>query len=103
MCRCGRTSPLLGHPLVTPADQMSQRGGPPAGPPALHVPIAGTRFRAHRTTLGATRPANVKFVTVSEIAAGYRTTRERLSELVRALSDEEVRRPVPACPAWDVH
>jgi uncharacterized protein (TIGR03083 family) len=42
-------------------------------------------------------------VTVSEIAIGYRTTRERLSELVRGLSDEELRRMVPACPAWDVH
>jgi uncharacterized protein (TIGR03083 family) len=34
---------------------------------------------------------------------GYRTTRERLSELVRSLGDEELRRTVPACPAWDVH
>jgi uncharacterized protein (TIGR03083 family) len=42
-------------------------------------------------------------VTVSEIAIGYRTTRERLSELVRSLSDEDLRRTVPACPAWDVH
>jgi uncharacterized protein (TIGR03083 family) len=42
-------------------------------------------------------------VTVSDIAIGYRITRERLSELVRGLSDEELRRTVPACPAWDVH
>jgi uncharacterized protein (TIGR03083 family) len=42
-------------------------------------------------------------VTVSDIAIGYRTTRERLSELVCGLTDEELRRTVPACPAWDVH
>jgi uncharacterized protein (TIGR03083 family) len=42
-------------------------------------------------------------VTVSEIAMGYRTTRERLSELVRPLRDQDLRRTVPACPAWDVH
>jgi uncharacterized protein (TIGR03083 family) len=42
-------------------------------------------------------------VAVSEIAIGYQTTRERLSELVLSLSDEDLRRNVPACPAWDVH
>jgi uncharacterized protein (TIGR03083 family) len=42
-------------------------------------------------------------VTVSEISIGYRTARERLSELVRPLGDEDLRRTVPACPAWDVH
>lgn len=42
-------------------------------------------------------------MTVSEIAIGYRTTRERLSDFVRLLGDEELYRTVPACPAWDVH
>jgi uncharacterized protein (TIGR03083 family) len=42
-------------------------------------------------------------VTVSGIAIGYRTTRERLSDLVRPLKDEDLSRTVPACPAWDVH
>ncbi len=42
-------------------------------------------------------------MTGSEIARGYRTTRERLSELVLGLNDEDLRRTVPACPAWDVH
>jgi uncharacterized protein (TIGR03083 family) len=42
-------------------------------------------------------------VTVSEIAIGYATTRERLTELVRPLRDEDLHRTVSACPAWDVH
>lgn len=42
-------------------------------------------------------------MTVSEIAIGYRTTRQRVSELVGGLKDDEWGRMVPACPAWDVH
>ena len=33
----------------------------------------------------------------------YRTARLRVTELVRALDDEDLRRPVPACPGWTVH
>jgi uncharacterized protein (TIGR03083 family) len=50
-----------------------------------------------------TRRTSVGPVTVSEIAIGYQNARERLSDLVRGLSDEDLHRTVPACPAWDVH
>jgi uncharacterized protein (TIGR03083 family) len=33
----------------------------------------------------------------------YAATRERVDALVRSLDDEQVARPVPACPGWSVH
>jgi uncharacterized protein (TIGR03083 family) len=40
---------------------------------------------------------------VPELSAGYHETRRRVSDLVRELDDAAFKRPVPACPAWDVH
>jgi uncharacterized protein (TIGR03083 family) len=40
---------------------------------------------------------------MAELSAGYHETRRRVTELVRALDDIDFKRPVPACPAWDVH
>lgn len=37
------------------------------------------------------------------LSAGYHETRRRVTELVRDLDDADFQRPVPACPAWDVH
>jgi hypothetical protein len=36
------------------------------------------------------------------VSDGYHVARERLSELVRGLDEGDLRRPVPACPAWEV-
>ena len=38
-----------------------------------------------------------------ELSAGYHETRRRVTALVRELDDADFERPVPACPAWDVH
>ncbi len=40
---------------------------------------------------------------MTEVAAHYRTTRLRITELVRSLDDDELARAVPACPGWTVH
>jgi len=40
---------------------------------------------------------------VHDVSIDYHVTRERLSELVRQLDAGDLRRRVPACPAWDVH
>jgi uncharacterized protein (TIGR03083 family) len=38
-----------------------------------------------------------------EVSDHYRTARLRVTELVRSLDDEDLSRPVPACPGWTVH
>ena len=38
-----------------------------------------------------------------QLSAGYHQTRRRVSELVSELDEADLKRPVPACPAWDVH
>jgi uncharacterized protein (TIGR03083 family) len=40
---------------------------------------------------------------VPDLSAGYHETRRRVSALVNDLDDTDFKRPVPACPAWDVH
>lgn len=37
------------------------------------------------------------------LSAAYHATRERITRLVGELDDADLRRPVPACPAWVVH
>lgn len=38
-----------------------------------------------------------------ELGDTYKAARERITELVRGRSEEELRRTVPACPEWTVH
>ena len=40
---------------------------------------------------------------MSDIGAVYAEGRERISEIVTALDEEQQRTPVPACPEWTVH
>jgi uncharacterized protein (TIGR03083 family) len=40
---------------------------------------------------------------VPNLSDGYHVTRRRVTDLVRELDDADFKRPVPACPAWDVH
>ncbi len=39
----------------------------------------------------------------ADLAQLYRQGRERVSQVVERLSDDEVATPVPACPGWSVH
>ena len=41
-------------------------------------------------------------MTDDHFGSAYRETRERVTELITSLSDEEVERMVPACPEWSV-
>src|SRR5262245_14869579 len=38
-----------------------------------------------------------------DVSDHYRAVRLRVTELVRSLDDEDLSRPVPACPGWTVH
>lgn len=38
-----------------------------------------------------------------EIATTYLAARQRIDDLVRPLPDDDLGRPVPACPGWTVH
>ena len=40
---------------------------------------------------------------MAELSEGYHETRRRVTELVNELDELDLERPVPACPAWDVH
>jgi uncharacterized protein (TIGR03083 family) len=57
-------------------------------------------------TMTTTSPRTAADSTVSdmpELSVGYHVTRRRVAELVGGLDDADLKRPVPACPAWDVH
>jgi uncharacterized protein (TIGR03083 family) len=41
-------------------------------------------------------------MTDGHFGSAYRETRERVTELITSLSDEELERMVPACPEWSV-